>query len=242
MAASEDVSSILRQPSKGLGKRRLPGRPGVALEAVAEAPMLDQLRQAFAAELDELRARAWQEGLDAARAEAATELAGALHKSASEQTTLLLKKEQALEKNMAAQCARLESVLVELKAGSERVIGDLQGVVARLAYAVLLKLLGRHQASRSLVADLAAHAVDEYRLAGPLRIRVAAEDHASIVASGIEASLLATLQVDHDLPTGSCWIDYGKGVLDASLDAQLSALRDVLGLPADLGDAHVAGA
>lgn len=235
MAGSEPV--ILRQPAQTTGKRRLPERtPGLQPAATAS---LAQLRELFAADLQLLKEEAWQQGMEAAQADSARALSEAQHAHTQRQAALLEAQQQALAQKAAAQAAQLAQAVTALDNGATQLLAHMPDVVGRLAYAALLKLLGRHQAQRPLVADLAAHAVEEYRLGSALRIRLSAGDHAAVLAVGAPSTLLGNLQVDPELAPGSCVIDYGLGMLDASLDRQLQALRRLL-IPALAGDADAA--
>lgn len=221
----EDSSAILRQPAQVGAARRLPGRPVTMAEPTSELDRLAQLRLAFADELAALEAEARQQGLQAGRAEAAAEAAKRLEKAQDEQRGRLL--EQELEQRRVAeeQFRALAGLLHKLEEEQGRIIEGMAPVVERLTLATLAKLLGHKQVLATLVADLAAHAIEEYRLEGVLKVRISAEDHARLSMDEAIGPSLTRFQVDRRLAPGDCWIDYGQGSLDASLDTQLAVLR-----------------
>lgn len=219
---------VLRQPQQSLGTRRLPGlHSGAAAPTAApdaRSHTLDSLRSTFAAELALLADEAKKNGLAAAR-EAASK---ALAEQQQEQARQWQKKESALRLALEQEQQRLSDLAQALAKQSEQALAAMQPVVGRLALAVVMRVLGQHLVSRPLVADLAAQAVEQYRLSEPLRIRVSAADYASLTANAAEEGRLACFQIDHDAAVGSCLIDFGAGQLDAGLETQLAAIKQAL--------------
>lgn len=239
----EATAAILRQPTQGVGTRRLPGldNPGAVVEAArpdSQAQTMAALRTNFATELASLEREARVKGLAEARQEAAKELASTLAKAQEEQALQWQKKEESLRLDLEGERLGLADLAGELRKQSEQLIAAMEPIVGRLALAVVIRLLGQHLVSRALVADLAAQAVEEYRLSEPVRIRVSAADFESIRSSASQGTLLASFQVDHEADVGSCMIDYGSGQLDAGLDTQLATLKELL-LPRVQGDGCV---
>lgn len=214
-------STVLRQPGQGLGGRRLPvmGASAGTPQDAAPAPALDVLRTTFAHELAALKEQAFAEGLAAARQafekQAATELA--------QQQQAWLKKEAALRQALDSERTRLVALANQLQSQGAQMAAAMAPAVGRLALAVVARMLGQHATHRSLVADMAGQAIETYQLEAPLRIRVAAADHA-----GLQASAEGLFQLDPAAAPGSCLIDYGLGQLDAGLDIQWAALRALL--------------
>lgn len=221
-------AGVLRQPQQSIGTRRLPGlHSGVAEPTAApdaRSHTLDSLRSTFAAELALLADEARQSGLAAARDAASKALA----EQQQEQARQWQKKESALRLALEQEQQRLSDLAQALAKHSEQTLDAMQPVVGRLALAVVMRVLGQHLVSRPLVADLAAQAVEQYRLSEPLRIRVSAADYASLTANAAEEGRLACFQIDHDAAVGSCLIDFGTGQLDAGLDTQLAAIKQAL--------------
>ncbi|MFD2642014.1 FliH/SctL family protein [Pseudomonas japonica] len=232
-------SSILRQPEQRSAGRRLPGlhtpqaaAPSVAQPSESREQTLAGLRQAFAAELAQLEEQARQRGLAAAREDSAKALA----QREQELTRRAKEQEAALDKRLEQHGQQLGELTRALDQERQQLLQALEPVAARLALSVVTRLLGQHAASRPLVADLAAQAIDEYRLGEPLRIRVSASDHARLRGLLDDEQALAAFQLDPQAKVGSCLIDHGLGRLDAGLDTQLDAIRAAL-----LGDDRVAG-
>lgn len=221
-------AGVLRQPQQSLGTRRLPGlHSGVVAPTAtpdARSHTLDSLRSTFAAELALLADEARQSGLAAARDAASKALA----EQQQEQSRQWQKKESALRLALEQEQQRLSDLAQALTKQSEQALEAMQPVVGRLALAVVMRVLGQHLVSRPLVADLAAQAVEQYRLSEPLRIRVSAADYASLTANAAEEGRLACFQIDHNAAVGSCLIDFGAGQLDAGLETQLAAIKQAL--------------
>jgi len=227
--------SILRQPEQRGTGRRLPGPQAAAPTQTrmedSREQQLAALRQAFAAELAQLHEQARQQGLAAAREESAK----ALEQSQQRLTRQLQDKEAELDKTLEQQSRQLAELTKALEQQRETLLQAMEPVVARLGLAVATRLLGQQADRGSLVAALARHAIDEYRLGEPLRIRVSSADHARLRGLLDDEQALAAYQVDPTASVGSCLIEHGLGRLDAGLDTQLGALRLAL-----LGDDRVA--
>lgn len=167
------------------------------------------------------------QALREARATAEAELIAARVKLqaewAAQQETQLQERERALEEQRL-QLAQLSARLEEER---QHLVESMEPVVGRLAIAVVLRLLGRHVAEHALVADLARHAVDSYRL-NPLRIRISEADYRRLLRELGDPALMSLFQVDHDASVGACVIDYGTGQLDAGLETQLAELKSAL--------------
>lgn len=198
------TDSILRQPVIGSQVRRLPG-------------LRTQLAHRSSSEETECNA-------SNARAvlleQFATELA-VLKEEARQQ-------EVVLRKGIEQERSQLMALVTAIRAQHEQLIPELEPVVARLALMVVAKMLEQHQVDRPLVADLAKHAIEVYRLGTRVQIIVATEDHACIQAHESSRELRQYLQIDHELTPGSCLIDYGSGQLDVSLATQWAAIKAVV--------------
>lgn len=221
-------AGVLRQPQQSLGTRRLPGLHSGATPATAapdtRSHTLDSLRSTFAAELALLADEARQKGLAEARQAASKALA----EQQQEQARQWQKKESALRLELEQEQQRLADLAQALAEQSQQALAAMEPVVGRLALALVMRVLGQHLVSRPLVADLAAQAIEQYRLSEPLRIRVSAADYASLTANALDGGRLACFQIDHDAAVGSCLIDFGAGQLDAGLETQLAAIKQVL--------------
>lgn len=243
-APESSAGAVVRTETRSLGTRRLPLAQSAELAdapaSVQRQPDLASLRATFAGELavleDEVRTRALAE----ARQAAELELVDAREKLQAELSAKLSEQMQVQQQAMERQRAQLEALIGELEAQRGRMAETMEPVIGRLTLAVVLRMLGRHAAERVLVADLATHAVEQYRLDHPLHIRVAEADYHSILASSADPALKAALQVDHDAAVGSCIIDFGVGQLDAGLETQWDALKQLLLATEQESGEHVA--
>jgi len=238
------TDNILRQRQLDPEVRRLPGlilpeaQAATAEQSAQQsANVRESLRAAFAAELAELEEEARLRGIVAAQREASSAL-----QSASDALTRQFQKQEAVLRNASEQeRSQLMALIAAVRTRYEQLMPELEPVVTRLALIVTARLLGQRQIEGPLVAELAKHAIEEYRLAAPFQISVAAEDHAFILAHATADDLRQHLRIDHALVPGSCLIDYGSGQLDASLAIQWAALQAVV-LQAASGGDHVVNA
>lgn len=239
MAQPDDTSAILRRATAGAGTRRLSGiqaaapQPAEPLPAATQQQQLATLRSAFQDELAQLREEARQEGLQTGRQEAAKELAETLSRSREELARQLQQTEQTLRQASTGQCTALAGLVAALQQRSLELTTAMEPVLGRLALGMVTKLLGRHMQAHSLIADLASQAIKEYRLSEPLRILVSPTDYAVLHASRLDEALLALFQIDHEALAGSCLIDFGSGQLDAGVDTQWAALKELLSAPSE---------
>lgn len=221
--------SVSRQPVIGATTRRLPGigsaSPVAAVNVADETrQQLLFLREQFSTELKSLQEEARQLGLLAAQKEAESALQVAKNDLAREWEL----KEESLRRAGEQEQQALQALVQSLKTQHEQLLPDMEPVLARLALLVTAKLIGQHQTSRVLVADLARQAIDAYRLSIPLQVFVSAADFNRIREQEQAGELVQYLQVDPQAESGSCLIDYGSGRLEASLDTQWQALKDAV--------------
>jgi flagellar biosynthesis/type III secretory pathway protein FliH len=214
------------------GKRRLP-----VFTASANADMTPQdpaqqqlaaLREKFSEELQALRQAAQQEGLALGRERAAAELAEARSHLQADQERQLRSKIDDLQQAALRQAETLQNLTKTLHTRADELSATMEPVIGHLALAVVTKLLGKQLADRSLVFACAAQAVKEYRLSGPLRIRVAAADYAFIKAAQGDDPVFAAFEIDHELDAGDCIIDYGRGQLEVGFTTQIAAVKALL--------------
>ncbi|HLD68739.1 MAG TPA: FliH/SctL family protein [Pseudomonas sp.] len=223
-------STVLRPQTASLGSRRLPvAQPaGLAPSPAPGKPDLASLRATFADELAQLEQEIRSLALADARRIAEHELAAAQEKQRGELLAELDKQGLLQKQALERQQQQLAALIQALEAQRLQMTESFEPVVGRLALAAVMRLLGRHAVEPGLVAELAARAVEEYRLDSPLRIRVAEADHRGILAGSADPALKAMLYLDHDAAVGSCIIDFGAGQLDAGLETQLGAIKAAL--------------
>lgn len=221
------VGSVLKSEGGSLGRRRLPLAPALdAPSSVVHSSGHDELRVRFSEELFQLEEEARLRGLEDARLHNEKELVELRRKLeaefAAKAETLALEQQQKIQQ----QEQKLRALYDTMEQERQQLLETLEPVVGRLALSSVFQLLGRQAVNGGLVADIARQAIESYRLS-PLRIRVSENDYRALM-SGKDSEFKGLLQMDHDAAEGSCIIDFGQGQLDASLDTQLSALREIL--------------
>jgi flagellar biosynthesis/type III secretory pathway protein FliH len=204
------------------------GQSNTGLATESEQDKASILRSVFHNELELLRTAAQQEGLAAGRALAAKEQAGTLQTAQAEQARKWQKEEEQLRKKLEQQHDALSRAVTQLNEHHQKLVVSMEPVVGRLAVAVVTRLLGKRSEAYPLIAELAQHAIKEYRLSSPLSIKVAPADYVGIQAGLQDDPLLPLFQIDHEAKPGSCLIDYGTGQLDAGLYTQLAVVSELL--------------
>lgn len=216
------ASAVLKIDGGNLGRRRLPlAPPANSSSSDGTANVRDDLRHHFSQELALLEEEARQQGLELARRESEDERSQIRAKLEAEFTA----KSEAMAREQQRLMHRLQTLCESMERERERLTETLELVVGRLALSAVQQVLGRQAVSGSLVADIARQAIESYRLT-PIRIQVSETDYRTLM--GKDSELKGLLQIDHDAAEGSCMIDFGQGQLDASLETQLSALREIL--------------
>ncbi|MNT52376.1 Flagellar assembly protein FliH [compost metagenome] len=123
---------------------------------------------------------------------------------------------------------QLAQLVEALRLQQKQLMPAMEPLVGRLALAVVTRLLGQHTDTRSLVADLARQAIEEYQLSGPMRVRVARADYETLLRLAPDDALLTSFLVDPQASVGSCLIDFEGGQLDVGVQTQLAKAASVL--------------
>lgn len=151
-----------------------------------------------------------------------------LHLARLEQMRQWQAEEQALRAAYDRDCQQLHRLIDELRQQRQQVLQGMEPVLAALVVQVTVQMLGQQARQDALAGALARQAIADYQLAGELQIQVSADDYESLRRNPAAADLLPLLQVNAQAEVGSCVIDYGEGLVDAGLEAQLEQLRQVL--------------
>lgn len=167
----------------------------------------------------------------------AEDTAEALRLSQLEQMQQWQAEAQALRAAYDRDCQLLRRLIDELRQQRQQVLQGLEPVLAALVVQVTVQMLGQQARQDALVGALARQAIADYQLAGELQIQVSGDDYESLRRNPAAADLLPLLQVNAQAEIGSCVIDYGEGLVDAGLEAQLEQLRQVLRSGASVGSA-----
>lgn len=231
---------VLRQPARNLGARRLPGLEGEARADQAHEPDISvTLREAFALELAELERQSRDKGLAQGLADAGKQARAQLAEALAQQEQQWLKKEASLRAALETERLQLAQLVDALRTQQKRLVSTMEPSLGRLALAVVTRLLGQHDDTRSLIADMARQAIEEYQLAEPLRIRVARADFETLLRLAPDDALLKAFVVDPQASPGSCLIDFEGGQLEVGVQSQLARVASVL---TEQGAGRVAGA
>jgi flagellar biosynthesis/type III secretory pathway protein FliH len=226
-------STVLRQPSQNLGTRRLPVLDGnvrtkMPLDEERQPDVKATLRDTFALELAEVERESREKGLAQGLLEGGKQARAQLTDALAQQEQQWLKKEASLRASLETERLQLAQLFEALRLQQKQLMPAMEPLVGRLALAVLTRLLGQHTDARSLVADLARQAIEEYQLTGPMRIRVARADYETLLRLAPDDALLTSLLVDPQASAGSCLIDFEGGQLDVGVQTQLAKAASVL--------------
>ena len=132
----------------------------------------------------------------------------------------------------AARLERLDALLSQLGGLLGQQLEQVQDLVVAVAYESVVKILGRAAVTPEGVRALVMEAVAQVRQQEELVIRVAAQDYRLLLEDLPAEHPLArpgiAIRPDPELADGGCVVDTDAGRLDARLQTQLAALRDVL--------------
>lgn len=191
-----------------------------------QAASIDDLpRQPHGRILRAAEARAWQDGygfLEVARHEAERLREVARRAYAAEYA-------QGYEDGKAEGDAEAARIVSETAAKVDRYLGGLEAEVINLALDVVRRMLGEFDVGL-LVAKAARQAIAEVRRAKYLKVSVhpdavnAVRDELRTILSGGDLGLTVEIDTDNTLAVGACIVSTDIAVVDASIDAQLSAI------------------
>ncbi|MCE0460993.1 FliH/SctL family protein [Pseudomonas uvaldensis] len=241
---SPTSSTVLRQPSRNQGARRLPGLDAnVGTKSLPDeghsTDIKATLREAFALEFAEIERESRDKGLAQGLSEGSKQAREQLAEALSEQEQQWQKKEATLRTALETDRLQLTRLLEALESQHQQLMPAMEPLVGRIALTVVTRMLGQHVDTRSLVLDLARQAIEEYQLTGPLRIRVARADYETLLRLASDDPLSASFQIDPQAVVGSCLIDFEGGQLDVGVQTQLTNVSLVL---TGQGDSRVAEA
>ena len=192
--------------------------------AAPVAPQIDEqaiereVKRRLAEREAELQSRI-QQDLEA-RQRAATE---AGHAAGQEQAR------SAVADALAQQQAQFEQVVASLTQSYHLDIARIEAEAAAIAYEAVCKIAGSQLIGPDAVKAMVAQATATLRQNQRLTIRVSPRDHDLLAALQDEATRQAhQWQADDSITLGGCIIETELGELDARLDTQLQAFRDLL--------------
>jgi flagellar assembly protein FliH len=130
-----------------------------------------------------------------------------------------------------AMLRRLTQSLEEVAALRAQVIHDTEHQMVQLALAIARRIVHREVTlDHDVLVAIARVAMDRLGDTTQLTVRLNPEDHAAVTASGAEQWTRGHVNVvaDARLPRGGCRIESDLGLVDASIDAQLHEVAQVL--------------
>lgn len=217
--------AVLRSGARPTNSRKLPVFSSEnAGSSQPKQEHLEALRVTFAAEIEAIKAEAFKQGLSEGR-EKATQLLEAERVSQQQALTDKLAEIEAKHKLLTE---RLHSLVSSLENNAQEAFSEMEPIVARLAYAAVVKMLGSEWQSQGLLSKIAASAIQSYKLKPPFTIFISKSDLQQVLNSSLPEELAGRFEADAGLAPGSCVFHFDTSELDLSLELQLAALRDAL--------------
>lgn len=182
----------------------------------------DALRKTFAAELMEIEEEARRHGVLAAEKELTSKLQILESDYQERINTENEKRNAALSKEKE----QIQKVVAVLGQEVQSFKSAAESAVLEIAFVTVVKLLGERAADRRLLGELASKAVTEHGLSGSVCILVSKADYEFLQVlpdQGMGVDFLP----DDSLKSGDCIIRFGQGRIDAGLDGQLTAIKDI---------------
>lgn len=201
-------------------------QPAVSHELPAAGVKAATLAEQHAAELAEVFSEARGRGYLEGRQAAEQECAAALRRAEGE----VQARSERHQHELQATAARLAMLIQALESERQELAREMEAAALELALATLRKIFGT-AAAGSFTPELVRTALEEVDKNRPLRIRLSPPDHASLLALGAAGADLgghAEFIADSTLGPGDCLIENSRGSLDASLEAQLRGLKELL--------------
>lgn len=219
------AGAVLRNGARSTSSRKLPVFSAAkAGSSQSQQDHLEALRATFAAEIEAVKAEAFKQGLAEGREKAAK----LLEAERVSQQQALTDKLGEIDANHKLVTERLQSLVCSLESNAQEAFSAMEPIVARLAYAAVVKMLGAEWKSQGLLAKIAASAIQAYKLKPPFTIFVSKSDLQQVLNSSLPDELPGRFEADAGLSSGSCVIHFDTSELDLSLELQLAALRKAL--------------
>jgi type III secretion protein L len=129
-------------------------------------------------------------------------------------------------------------IIAETSAKVQKYLASMDKQVAQLAFDIVRRVL-REFDDRELVARATRNALADFRGASAVTIKLhpSVEAHvrraiAGLVAAGGEDSFDITIEADPDMGERNCVLSTEFAVVEATIETQLSAIAQAMGLPA----------
>lgn len=128
--------------------------------------------------------------------------------------------------------AQLEALIEKLGLSLASGLDGLEDIAVAVAFESVVKILGSAMATPQGVRALVGQAVDRAKRHEKLAVRLSPEDFCLLMQESQDTHWLdrpgVELQPDEQVAVGDCVVHTDRGQLDAGLETQLSALRQVL--------------
>lgn len=118
---------------------------------------------------------------------------------------------------------QMRNALEALNQAVEHMRGECETAVVEIAYAALVRMLGRAQEQRPLVVEVCREVLDEYRLR-PVVVHLSDVDAEVVQQAGLAAEGVR-IAADPQLRRGQCRIESHRGQYETGLEARLEALK-----------------
>ena len=226
------MNALIRGTAMARNVRRLQ-RPGEAAQPVAPtAPTAPQLQPQAREPLEEVLAR-----LEAERAEwqdqAREELAA--RRQQAEEVGRAAGHAQGMGEAAASAQRKLhqmDALIEQLGLSLASGLDGLEDIAVAIAFEAVVKILGNSMATPQGVRALVREAVARTKRQEKLAVRLSPDDFRLLMQESLDPHWLARpgveLQPDEQVGVGGCLVHTDGGQLDAGLETQLSALRQVL--------------
>lgn len=122
---------------------------------------------------------------------------------------------------------KLIEVITNLQQQWSQAFNNSQSHLVAIAYAAVVKILGKHFTDETLVKDMVAGVLQEYSDQQILVIKVSAKDYETIKSSDIDLGSIS-IKSDEKVRLGGCLIETLAGTIDARFDIQLENLKQLL--------------
>jgi flagellar biosynthesis/type III secretory pathway protein FliH len=119
-------------------------------------------------------------------------------------------------------CSRLELVLRNIPPAMAEVDEQILAASVEIAYASVLRVIGKAHADGDLIHGICQQALDEYRQR-PVILCVSSADYPSLGELTADESI--RIQADATLTSGQCRLETAKGLYGTSLEVRLDALK-----------------
>jgi flagellar assembly protein FliH len=139
--------------------------------------------------------------------------------------------EQAAQKKLAEQLARLHTLATQIQAARQEVVNGAEDIIIDLAFTALCRMLGESLDQRAMVTGMVQQVLSQFRQQEPLVVLLHPQDLALLQAALPDLDIdpeQTRFRADASLKMGGCMVESAVGTLDARLETRLACLREAL--------------